>query len=66
MAWIELGTIVLLFGGMALVFGWLELREKRRIHAYVEALMSLVPVESAPDEDLHEIPRPDREILTHR
>ena len=53
MAWIELATIVVLFGGMALVFGWLELREWRRIRREV-------------DEDLHEILTPDARILTHR
>ena len=53
MPWIELGLIAVLFGGMALVFGWLELREWRRVRREI-------------DEDLHEILMPDPEILTHR
>ena len=50
MAWIELATIVVLFGGMALVFGWLEIREKRRIHTLVETLVVLVEPDDAEAE----------------
>ena len=50
---IALGLIAVLFGGMALVFGWLEAREWRRIRHELDA-------------ELHEILTPERQILTRR
>jgi hypothetical protein len=53
MAWIALGLIVVLFGGMAAIFGWLEVREWRKLDRELDA-------------ELHEILTQDSEILTRR
>jgi hypothetical protein len=53
MTLIALGLVVFLFGGMAAIFGWLELREWRRIRRELNA-------------ELEELLTTDGDVLTKR